>query len=130
MSGGQDADENLTPSKAARTEEKPSEEVKTTDNSIKSKLAAFAKKEEPESKKASEDKPVEKKDKRNIKPKKEKTKTSQDDIAKEETTGDEKKEKDVGKFHGLLKMPFKKTNINKIVNGKFLTDLGSLNQLR
>ena len=108
MSGGQDKDENLTPSKAARTEEKPTEKVKPTDNSIKSKLAVFAHKDESESKKPSET-ADEKKDKRNIKPKKEKSKTCQDDEAKEETAGDEKKEKEGGKFHGLLKMPFKKT---------------------
>ena len=98
----------MTPSKAARTEEKSTEEVKTTD-SIKSKLAVFAHKDVSETGKASEEKPGEKKDKRNIKPKKEKSKACLDDEAKEETTVDEKKEKDGGKFHGLLKMPFKKT---------------------
>ena len=110
LSGSDEREENLTPSKAPRKEEmKMKVPEVTTADTIKSKLAKFAHKDETddnEKKEMAEDK----KNKRNIniKPKKDKNKQLTDDEARVESLESEKKEKETGKFHGLLKMPFKK----------------------
>ena len=106
-------DENTPNKKAAKKE---SDEAKSD---IKSKLALFAHKDQENVGKAegqsTDTNSKSKKEKKNVKPKKEKN------ISKEEVSEDlnenSNEKKDVSKFQGLLKMPFKKSKKSKDKDG-------------